>query len=192
MGLTFYNKPALVVYVTCGDPDLATEERVNCLRLKLACFISVLVFVGFVSSCRRQRMTQGVVTTVPTLVGANWVSISMADPLIAKWDNQFIFVDFTSSFQVTSNPVGIRLDDGSIAAPEAELITKAGQRQPLRLARLGEEELVFSSNQIARGRTFYELRIRSPKALNCSRIIWVSNQDSNPKVIVLRFPSSRR
>ena len=28
MPLTFYNKPALVVYVTCGDPDLATTRAI--------------------------------------------------------------------------------------------------------------------------------------------------------------------
>jgi tryptophan synthase alpha chain len=28
MPLTFYNKPALVVYVTCGDPDLATTREI--------------------------------------------------------------------------------------------------------------------------------------------------------------------
>src|SRR3984957_12182826 len=28
MPLTFYNKPALVAYVTCGDPDLATTREV--------------------------------------------------------------------------------------------------------------------------------------------------------------------
>src|SRR5208337_1045977 len=28
MPLTFYKKPALVVYVTCGDPDLATTRAV--------------------------------------------------------------------------------------------------------------------------------------------------------------------
>jgi len=26
MPLTFYSKPALVAYVTCGDPDLATTR----------------------------------------------------------------------------------------------------------------------------------------------------------------------
>ena len=28
MPLTFYKKPALVVYVTCGDPDLATTRKI--------------------------------------------------------------------------------------------------------------------------------------------------------------------
>src|SRR5690348_8870354 len=28
MPLIFYNKPALVVYVTCGDPDLATTRAI--------------------------------------------------------------------------------------------------------------------------------------------------------------------
>jgi hypothetical protein len=28
MPLTFYKKPGLVVYVTCGDPDLATTRAV--------------------------------------------------------------------------------------------------------------------------------------------------------------------
>src|SRR5437763_8901326 len=28
MPLTFYKKPALVVYVTCGDPDLATTREI--------------------------------------------------------------------------------------------------------------------------------------------------------------------
>jgi len=28
MPLTFHKKPALVVYVTCGDPDLATTREI--------------------------------------------------------------------------------------------------------------------------------------------------------------------
>lgn len=145
-----------------------------CRKVKLACFLSVLVLVGFISSCRRHRFTEGVITNVPTSVGSDWVNIPMADPLIAKWDMQIIVVELNSSVQISYKPLGIQLDDGSIAAPEAELITKAGQRQPLRLVGLASGEVDFSSDQIARGSIFSDLRIRSPKALNCSRIGWMS------------------
>jgi hypothetical protein len=150
-------------------------------NLKLAWFLSVLVLVGLISSCRPHRFTEGIITTVPTSVGSDWVSILMVEPMTAKWDAQTIAVEVNSSFQVSYKPVGIKLNDGSVAAPEAELITKEGQRQPLRLVGLTSGELYFSSDQIARGNTFSELRIRSPKTLNCSRITWMSYMPQDSK-----------
>jgi hypothetical protein len=154
----------------------------GCRKLKLAWFLSVLVVVGFISSCRRHRFTEGVITSVPTSVGSDWVNVPMVDPFIAKWDAQIIFVDVNSSFQVSYDPMGIRLDDGSIAAPEAELINKAGQRQPLRLVGLiSGKQVQFSIDHIASGSSFSDLRIRSRKALNCSRITWMSYMPQDSK-----------
>ena len=110
----------------------------------------------------------------------------MVDPLIARWDRQTILVEVNSSFQVSDAPLGIRLDDGSIAAPEAELSSKEGHRQPLRLVGLASGDFIlFGSDQIARGSSFSDLRIRSPKALHCFRITWISGQDS--RLLRLRF-----
>jgi hypothetical protein len=163
------------------------RKAIGCGKLKLAWFLSVLALVGFISSCRRQRFSEGVITSVPTSIGSDWVNIPMANPLIAKGDRQTILVDVDSSFQVSDHPLGIRLADGSIAAPEAELITKSGQRQPLRLVGLFSGDLVlFDSDQVARGSSFSGLRIRSPKALNCVRMTWISDSRKNSKIIRLR------
>jgi hypothetical protein len=155
-------------------------------KLELAWFLSVLVLVGYISSCRRPRFTEGVITAVPTSIGPDWVNIPMVDPLIARWDRQTILVEVNSSFQVSDAPLGIRLDDGSIAAPEAELTTKEGHREPLRLVGLASRDLIqFSSDQVARESSFSDLRIRSPKALHCFRITWISHQES--RMLRLRF-----
>jgi hypothetical protein len=151
-------------------------------KLRPAWFLTVLVLVGFVTACSRHRFSDGVITIVPTSVGSDWVNIPMTDPLTAKWDMQIIFVDVNSSFQISYNPLGIRLEDGSVAAPEAELITKSGQSQPLRLVGLiSGEQVQFGSDQIPRGSSFSELRIRSPQALNCSRMSWVSYMPQDSK-----------
>jgi hypothetical protein len=155
---------------------------VNCRRLKLTWFTGVLVLVGFISSCHRQRFAEGVVTTTPTSIGSDWVSVPMANPLIAQWDKQLVFVNVSSTFAVSYNPLGIRSDDGSIAAPEAELITKEGQKQPLRLVGLiSGDQVIFSGDQIPLGSSFSELRIRSPRDLNCSRITWLSYMPQDSK-----------
>jgi hypothetical protein len=153
-------------------------------KLKFAWFLIVSVLLGFSFSCRRQRFTEGVLTNVSTSIDADWVNIPIPDPSFVKWDSLIVFVEVNSSFQVGNDSLGIRLDDGSIGAPEAELITKAGQRKPLRLAGLDSGEGVqFSGDQIARGSTFSNLRVRSPKTLNCSRITWISYmpQDCKPQ-----------
>lgn len=164
-------------------------------KLKFAWFLSMFVSLGFTFSCGRQRLrfTEGVLTKVSTSIGADWVNIPTLDASIAKWDSLIVLVEVNSDFQVGNDPLGIRLDDGSIAAPEAELVSKAGQSKPLRLVGLvSGEEVWFGGDQIARGSSFSTLRIRSPKALNCSRITWISYmpQDCKPegcKFLTLSF-----
>lgn len=153
-------------------------------KLKFAWFLSIFVSLGLTFSCRRQRFTEGVLTTVSTSIGADWVNIPTPDASIAKWDSLMVFVEINSAFQVGNDPFGIRLDDGSIAAPEAELVSKAGQTKPLRLVGLvSGEEIQFGGDQIARGSSFSTLRVRSPRALRCSRITWISymSQDCKPQ-----------
>src|SRR5713101_4965885 len=147
----------------------------GCRKLTFALFLSALVLAGFIPSCHRHRFAEGIVTSNPTSVGSDWVNIPIADPLVAKWDSVMILVNVNSSLKATYNPLGIRLDDGSIAVPEAELITTAGQRQPLHLFSFDDAGgIYFSSEQIASGRRFSALRIRSPKVLNCFLITWTS------------------
>lgn len=164
-------------------------------KLEFAWFLSMFVWLGFTFSCGRQRLrfTEGVLTQVSTSIAADWVNIPTPDASIARWDSLIVFVEVDSGFQVGNDPLGIRLDDGSVAAPEAELVSKTGQTKPLHLVGLvSGEEVWFGSDQIARGSSFSTLRIRSPKALNCSRITWVSYmpQDCKPqgcKFLTLNF-----
>jgi hypothetical protein len=162
-------------------------KAIGCRKLRFVWFLSVLALVGFISSCRRPRFSEGVITSVPTSIGSDWVNIPMADPLIAKWEKQTILVEVDSTFQVSDHPLGIRLADGSIAVPEAELITKSGQKQPLRLVGLFSGDLVlFDSDQVVRGSSFSGLRIRSPKALNCFRMTWISHSRQDSTIVRLR------
>src|SRR5690349_21254418 len=98
-------------------------------KLKFAWFLTVSVLLGFSFSCRRQRVTERVLTNVSTSIGADCVNIPIPDPSFVKWDSLIVFVEVNSDFQIGNAPLGIRLDDGSIAVPEAELVTKAGQRK---------------------------------------------------------------
>ncbi len=140
----------------------------------VARYLALFLLVGLISSCR-PRVTGGVIRSEPISLSSDWLTIPLSEPLTAKWEVQLVEVEVSSSFQVSYNPLGIRLDDGSIVVPEAELVSQAGKTQPLPLVGLiGGKELQFGSNKIARGTSFSELRIRSPISLVSSRISWLS------------------
>lgn len=150
-------------------------------RVKPAFYLVLLVLFFLIASCR-QRITRGIIKTSPTTVGPEWLSISLSEPVIAKWDVQVIFVNIGSKLQCSVDQVGIKLDDGSTIVPEVELVSRTGQEQPFRLSGcINAVQLLFENDQIARGSSFSELRIRSPKPLVCSRIKWMSYMPEDNK-----------
>jgi hypothetical protein len=141
--------------------------------------LGLIVVVGLISSC--QRITMGVIKNEPTSASADWGSIPLSKPVIAKWDVQVIYVNVSTKHQSSTDPLGIRLEDGSIIAPEIELVSKTGQREPFRFVGFSNSDLVFENDHIARGSSFSELRIRSLKPLVCSQIRWVSYMPKDTK-----------
>lgn len=141
----------------------------------------MFVLVGLASSCG-PRVTGGDIKTGTTSVSADWVSVPLSQPITAKWDVQLIYVDVNSPFQVSYDPLGIRLEDGTVAAPQLELVTTTGQKQPFRLGAISRSVIIFRSDDIARGTTFSELRMRSPIPIVSSRISWLSCMPGEGKV----------
>jgi hypothetical protein len=70
--------------------------------------------------------------------------------------------------------MGIRLQDGSVVAPEIQLVETTGQSVPFEFVGFSNSELFFESERLPRGTAFSELRIRSSKPLTCSNIEWIS------------------
>ncbi len=178
----------------CGDGRLikdrrAAKRRETCIledRESARCLL-LSAFAVIISSCR-PRIAGGIIKSEPTLLNSDWLSIPLSEPVVAKWDVQLIYVEVSSGFQVSHDPLGIRLDDGSVAAPEVELVSKAGQRQAFPLVGIVGKELQFRRDQIARGSRFSELRIRSPIPLACSQISWVSYMPQDSKYRSDRMP----
>ena len=132
-------------------------------------------------TCGCQRISFGVITDQSISVTSDWVSISMPKPVTAKWDVQAIYLDVISKHESSIDPMGTRLQDGSVVKPEIELLTETGQVQSFRFVGFSNAELVFENDHIVRGSTFSKLRIRSPKPLVCSRIKWVSYMPEDTK-----------
>ena len=142
--------------------------------MRIALRSIMLVLVGLASSCG-PRVTGGDIKTGSTSVSSDWVSVPLPQPITAKWDVQLVYVDVSSPFQVSYDPLGIRLEDGTVAVPELELVTTAGQKEPFQLkGAISRTVIIFRNDQIARGTTFSELRMRSPVPLVSSRISWIS------------------
>ena len=147
------------------------------MKKLITVFIALLV--GLISAC--QRITFGVIRDQPIALSSNWLSVSLSRPVTAKWDVQAIYVGVGSKHQSSTDPLGIRLEDGSIVKPEIELVTKTGEVQPFRFVGFSNADLVFENDHIARGSSFAELRIRSPKPVVCSRISWISYMPQDTK-----------
>jgi hypothetical protein len=156
------------------------EENLHLKRSRIGRYLLLSLFAAIISSCR-PRIAGGIIKGEPTSLNSTWLTIPLSEPVVAKWDVQLIYVEVNSSFQVSHDPLGIQLDNGSIAIPEVELVTKAGQRQIFRLVGINGKEMQFSSDQIARGSKFSELKIRSPIPLVCSQISWVSYMPQDSK-----------
>jgi hypothetical protein len=122
-----------------------------------------------------------VMKSEPISADSDWRGVPLSKPVTAKWDVQVIYVDVSTKHESSVRPLGIRLEDGSTIAPEIELVGKTGQMEPFRFVGFSNSDLVFENDHIARGSSFSELRIRSPKPLVCSQIKWISYMPEDTK-----------
>lgn len=130
----------------------------------------------------RQRRTFVVVSDSAVAVGPDWVEFPLPKPLRADWQYQIVQVTVASKFQASTNPLGLRLEDGRLSIPEIDAATDAGVHQALHLSGFPTANQVeFAEYRVPRGTQFAHLRMRSPLPLSISRVVWISYMPQDTK-----------
>jgi hypothetical protein len=147
--------------------------------------LAVVLFAALcsLSSCRH-RIREIVIGSDPMKIGPEWVQIPLPPSVSAKWQYQTIRLTLITKFALNINPSGIRLEDGSVTLPEADLIADSGAKHTLACGGYershGEGVDCFSAD-ISRGTHFVQLRMRSSQPIILSKIIWISYMPQDTK-----------
>ena len=129
--------------------------------------ILVALFGGVVACSRRPRLEEVVLIDKPFIIGPEWIAITLAQPVTAKWKVQ---------------SVRLAMMDGSDAylinfpkdVPEIELVSDDGALHPLEMPALHGSEILRESMNISLGSRFVKLRMRSSKSLLVVKVTWWS------------------
>ena len=134
------------------------------------------------SSCS-QRITQVVIDTDPLTIGPDWTQVSLPSSVNAEWDSQIIRLTLNTKFDLSDNHEGIKLEDGSVAHPEADLLTDSGAKHNFSCGGyVGTNSGVDCVNlQLPRGTHFVQLRMRSSRPIVVSKIVWISYMPEDTK-----------
>lgn len=146
---------------------------------KYALCVGLLGFVGLVSC--GERVSVAMIATGPISAGPDWHSTLLTEPVIAKWDDQAVYVHVVTKHDSSLNPMGIYLSNGPPFTPEVAMVSKAGQVERFSFVGFSNSDLHFENDHVARGTGFVELRIRSPIPVACSQIRWISYMPQDTK-----------
>jgi hypothetical protein len=152
-------------------------------RSPFRCLASV-VLVGLLFSSCAQRISQIVIKDSPTAVGSDWIDIPLPTAVVANWDAQVLEVSLSTKFEESTDPWGIKLEDGSIVIPEFALTTDGGSNYVLHLEGFANSNIVeihFGNDSIPRGSHFARLRARSARPIMLSRVKWISYMSQDLK-----------
>jgi hypothetical protein len=156
--------------------SIAKDKR---LVRKTVLFL-VLLAVNLVSiAC--ERASKVTIRSEPTPVGSEWHGISLSQPITTKWDVQMIYLKIDTQHEISLKPLGLRLVDGSIITPEIELVRNTGKVDTFRFVGFSGSDVMYENDGISRGTAFSEIRLRSPKPLQCSNIKWISYMPEDTK-----------
>jgi hypothetical protein len=135
------------------------------------------------SSCRH-RIREIVIESDPPKIGPEWVQIALPPSVKAEWQYQTVRLILTTKFALNINPSGIRLEDGSVTLPEADLIADSGAKHTFACGGYERSDGVgvecFSAD-VPRGTHFVQLRLRSSQPIILSKIIWISYMPQDTK-----------
>ena len=113
----------------------------------------------------------------PTTITAAWLEIEPKSPLRVERQIHAIALDLDKSIHKERDGWGLALPDGSIVRVQVQLVGDDGITYELNdasffLADTGETLAKFSRRDLARGRNYIKVRIRTEQPVRCRRIFW--------------------
>jgi hypothetical protein len=139
-----------------------------------------LAFLLVLSGCR-QRLDRTVISDVPVTVGPVWIDIPLHSLIQAKWREQSIELTLSTSYEMNTQPWGLKVNHGPIFAPQVELITDSGTNYVFESFAFANSDLRFDTNRVPQGTRFVNLRVRSPQPIVLSRIVWITYMPEDTK-----------
>lgn len=109
----------------------------------------------------------------PVTLTSEWIEIVPEEPLRPEREVQKILLDFAQPYESDHDAWKIRFPDGSLVAPEVQLIDKNGNVfTSSKVASLGQTGMGLRMSSLPQDRVYLKLRLRSDKPIAISRIIW--------------------
>jgi hypothetical protein len=126
------------------------------------------------SGCEEHQSTT-VIVDRPVKISAEWVTLPFPHPLVATalWA-QDVLVSVSSSHERNAQPLSLRMPDGTLVAPDVEVLTSDGLWLPLHMGFYGEDASFSSTAFSGDGNTFVAVRLKSARPIMVSRVEWDS------------------
>ena len=116
-----------------------------------------------------------------TAITSQWLEITPAPALKPSGKTSFVILelegDYTPDFQAQM----LRFSDGSLSMPEVQLVDQQGNVFPLHFLMVHHRDRTgsnvmggagFGAPDLPKDRSYVKVRVRSDKAMKCSKIIW--------------------
>lgn len=140
-----------------------------------------MTFLILLVSCG-QRITQTVIDNAPVTVGPRGTEIRLTHAVVADWSCQVIRTEVATHFSLSTDPWGLKLDDGSVVVPEVDLTSDSGKEYSFKLTRFRNTDVVdFENDGIERKTRFVRVEMRSAEPVVLSSVTWISYMPQDTK-----------
>lgn len=107
-----------------------------------------------------------------TSITSEWLEIIPKEPLHVERQVQYLVLDVADPFEPVYEVWSLRLRDGSLVKPEAQLVDESGNVFDLTSPALDTKGLALRNSNLPVDRIYPKVRIRSNKTIRVSRIFW--------------------
>lgn len=107
-----------------------------------------------------------------TAISPEWLEIVPKEPLRTERQVQYLVLDVAEPFEPDYANWSLRLKDGSLVQPKAQLSDEYGVIYDLTSPALDEKGIAFKNSDLPRDRAYRTVRIRSDKPIKLSRVYW--------------------
>lgn len=155
---------------------IVASDKVAAVNTTPRILFSVLLLSVAVNTGCAKHYFQTVLLDRPVNVSSEWVTLRFpqAEKARADWI-QDLLASVSSSYQLSTDPFGMRMSDGRTIWPEVEIEDSRGQWLPLRgKGFLGNEAMFYDQALWGNGQQYVAVRLRSPAPITISRLVWES------------------
>lgn len=137
--------------------------------LKVTRQVLSLGIMSLITSCGSGYI-QKVISDKPLQLSSEWQELPINPALRCERTDQEVLLNFSMPYEKSTNPWGIRLQNGSLARPEAELVSVDGMVYPLAEFSFWGDDLVLRSQKLPNATNYIKLHLRSNIPVMISRV----------------------